>query len=118
MWMIHWSINNTRVDPGADKLMVVSFEAMIPYDTDERRKYLNSGLAYHNNKYREWAVFPVTINPATNKPGHQQARHPEGCVRRVDSEAREGDPRPTVQNEFRVCAGVSRTWLNNWCLMC
>jgi hypothetical protein len=57
LWMIHWSINNSRVDPGADKLMVVGSKAMIPYDTDERRKYLTSiskkGLAYYNTKYRE-----------------------------------------------------------------
>jgi hypothetical protein len=84
--MIHWSINNTRVDPGADKLMVVSSKTMIPYDTDERRKYLNSipkeHLAYYNNKYRGWAVFPANINPATNKPVTQKAVYVESIPKR------------------------------------
>jgi hypothetical protein len=137
MWMIHWSINNTRVDPSADNLMVLGFKAMIPYDTDERRKYLNSipRNTWHTTTTSivggQCSPSTSTLPPtsqATNKPGHQQAKPPTSQATNKPSTQKavyvESIPKREKevldrQNEVRVCAGWrSRTSLNNWCLRC
>jgi hypothetical protein len=77
--------NNNKFDPDTDEDMIIGSNYLVPFDADARRVYLKTftkeALAYYNNYYRGWAVFPMNINPATGKPGTQVAVYVESILK-------------------------------------